>query len=115
MSVPDRGRKTPSSTGLKQQQYDIAYAQCMAADGNHLDPNPIRYTPDDDADGVYAYPAYYGPWFGPATGVGFIGLSVRGFIMRCSPIIPVSRMAPSAIGTDPKGSPRHDGCNGGKA
>ena len=62
------------SAGQRQQQYDIAYAQCMAADGNHLDPNPIWYTPNYDAYGVYAYPAYYGPWFGPTIGVGFIGV-----------------------------------------
>jgi hypothetical protein len=38
------------------------------------DPNPIRYTPYYDAYGVYAYPAYYGPWFGPTIGVGSIGV-----------------------------------------
>jgi hypothetical protein len=60
------------STDQLQRDYDIAYAQCMAANGNHLDPYSNLYQP------LYAnaYPPYYDPWWGWGSGidVGFVGV-----------------------------------------
>ncbi len=61
-----------ASISQQQQQYDIAYAQCMAAAGNQLAPSAIRYAPNFPY--VDAYPAYYGPWFGSTIGLGFVGV-----------------------------------------
>jgi hypothetical protein len=61
-----------SSAAGPQQRYDVAYAQCMAANGDHLQPFPVAwlYGPYGYP---YAYPAYYDGWFGPAFGLGFFG------------------------------------------
>jgi hypothetical protein len=60
-----------ASTAVPQQRYDFAYAQCMAASGNQVQPFPLAmlYVP-------YAYPLsgywpYYGPLFDSAVGFGF--------------------------------------------
>jgi len=53
-----------ASASVLQQQYDIAYAQCMAASGNTLQqfPGGWPYAPDG-----YPY------WFGPPVAFGFFG------------------------------------------
>ena len=60
-----------------QQRYDVAYAQCMAASGNRLQPLPAVGYYGSYSHGPYAYPAYYGgyygPWFGPTVSLGFFG------------------------------------------
>jgi hypothetical protein len=62
-----------ASTAVLQQRYDFAYAQCMAADGNQVQPFPLAmlYAP-------YGYPlSSYWPYYGPgpslAVGFGFLG------------------------------------------
>ncbi len=64
------------STAELQQRYDLAYAQCMAARGNTVQPPTFAW-----GYGSYAYPyldwGYYSPWFGPSLTFGF--LSVRDF------------------------------------
>jgi hypothetical protein len=61
-----------ASAAVLQQQYDIAYAQCMAARGNTVQfPPTWPYAP-------YGYPydafsTYYDPWFGPPVAFGFFG------------------------------------------
>ena len=62
---------TASAVAL-QQGYDIAYAQCMAASGDHVQGYPVAwlYGPYGYP---YTYPAYYSPWFGPAVTLGFFG------------------------------------------
>ncbi len=59
-----------TSADQLQQAYDIAYVQCMAADGNSLSPYPIGIR------AAYAYPDSwdYDPWWGPGLGVGFVGV-----------------------------------------
>jgi hypothetical protein len=67
-----------ASAFVLQQRYDVAYAQCMAASGNSVQPFPVAlpYAP-------YGYPyalaAYYGPWFGPPVAFGFFGGFEPGF------------------------------------
>jgi hypothetical protein len=61
------GNPHPSSAVL-QQRYDIAYAQCMAADGN-----PVLPPPYGSYGYVAAYPPYYGPWLGPSLTLGWFG------------------------------------------
>jgi hypothetical protein len=64
------------STAELQQRYDIAYAQCMTAQGNTVQPPLYGWD-----YGAYAYPypdwLYYDPWLGPGLTIGFFG--VRGF------------------------------------
>lgn len=61
-----------ASASVLQQRYDIAYAQCMAASGNQVQPLPTasQYAPYRYP---YPYPDYYRPWFGPSVGFGFFG------------------------------------------
>jgi hypothetical protein len=56
-SAVGAGNASSSAAGL-QQRYDVAYAQCMAANGDHLQPFPVAwlYGPYGYP---YAYPAYY--------------------------------------------------------
>jgi outer membrane lipoprotein SlyB len=68
-----------------QQQYNIAYAQCMAGHGNQVPTSQEAYGPPAGYPPAYYggyYPGYYypydyyGPWaypyyYGPAFGVGF--------------------------------------------
>ena len=65
-----------SSAFVLQQRYDIAYAQCMAASGNSVQPLPLAWP-------SYGYPyalsAYYPPWFGPPFAFGFFGRVEPGF------------------------------------
>ena len=66
-----------ASAFVLQQRYDVAYAQCMAASGNSVQPFPgVAYAP-------YGYPyalaAYYGPWFGTPVAFGFFGGFGPGF------------------------------------
>jgi hypothetical protein len=73
------GANTASASALALQQgYDIAYAQCMAASGDHVQGYPVAwlYGP---CGYPYAYPAYYSPWFGPAVTLGFFGRVGPGF------------------------------------
>jgi hypothetical protein len=67
------GANTASASAVAlQQEYDIAYAQCMAASGDHVQAYPVAwlYGPYGYP---YVYPAYYSPWFGPAVTLGFFG------------------------------------------
>lgn len=61
------------STAELQQHYDVAYAQCMAARGNTVQPLTLGW-----AYRPYAYPypdwAYYSPWIGPPLTFGFFGV-----------------------------------------
>lgn len=60
-----------ASAVVLQQNYDVAYAQCMAASGNQVQPfslalvgAPYDYVePDSD---------FYDPWFAPAIGFAFV-------------------------------------------
>jgi hypothetical protein len=61
-----------------QQRYDIAYAQCMAASGNTVQPFPVAW-PYVPYGYPYAFSAYYGPWFGPPVTFGFFGGFGPGF------------------------------------
>jgi hypothetical protein len=63
---PQLSSKTATTIGL-QQHYDMAYAQCMATNGNKLEAFPPNYA------SYYIAPDYYDPWFGPDVGVAFIG------------------------------------------
>ncbi len=63
--------QTGSTAYNLQYQYDIAYAQCMAAKGNRvpnvsLQPPPPNYGPYYYAPGYYDYPPvyFYGSWGG---------------------------------------------------
>jgi hypothetical protein len=61
-----------ASAFVLQRQYDIAYAQCMAASGNAVQfPPTWPYAPYGDA--YNAYSTYYDPWFGPPVAFGFFG------------------------------------------
>ncbi|HEY0182129.1 MAG TPA: hypothetical protein VGC09_04910 [Rhodopila sp.] len=61
------------SSDQLQQAYNIAYAQCMATNGDNISPIPISYGP------AYAYPDpwYWDPWHDPGFGVSFIGFGSR--------------------------------------
>ena len=63
-----------ASAGSLQQQYDIAYVQCMAANGNRA---PVIVAAPYAAYGspaYYGYPGYYAPYFAaPAITLGFFG------------------------------------------
>jgi outer membrane lipoprotein SlyB len=62
-----------------QRRYDIAYAQCMTAQGNKAPASQAAYTPAPGPYPAYGYPypyyagyGYYGPgWYGPPVAVGF--------------------------------------------
>jgi hypothetical protein len=65
------GASNASASAL-QRQYDIAYAQCMAASGNTVQfPPTWQYAPYGDADDAFS--TYYDPWFGPPVAFGFFG------------------------------------------
>jgi len=58
-----------SSYGL-QERYDVAYAQCMASNGNSVQAPPPRVV------AYPAYPGYYGypyPYYGPTVAFGYYG------------------------------------------
>jgi hypothetical protein len=71
-----------TSAGNLQQRYDIAYLQCMAANGNTVpttaEGEPYLFEPYAYSGaypgyyGYYGYP-YYGPFFGGAAVVGVFG------------------------------------------
>jgi hypothetical protein len=73
------GANTASASAVALQQgYDIAYAQCMAASGDHVQAYPMAWL--YGAYGYpYAYPDFYSPWFGPAVTLGFFGRVGPGF------------------------------------
>jgi len=56
-----------TSTEQVQRDYDIAYGQCMATNGNRMDFYPMSFAPSY----AYPYPAYYDPWWGWGPGLGF--------------------------------------------
>jgi hypothetical protein len=65
-SAMDPGNATATEV---QQRYDFAYAQCMVASGNHVQPLALALL-----SAPFAYPRfYYGPWFDPLVGFGFFG------------------------------------------
>jgi hypothetical protein len=59
------------STDQLQRDYDIAYAQCMAATGNQLSPYSMSFEPFYN----YPYPPFYDDWWGPGFGVGFVSFA----------------------------------------
>ncbi len=61
-----------ASADVLQQNYDVAYAQCMAASGNQVQPLPLLYSAYY-APWLYPYPAYYAPWFDSTLGFAFFG------------------------------------------
>lgn len=60
------------STAELQRRYDIAFAQCMAAHGNTVQPLTFDWPYRSYA---YAYPDWgsYTPWIGPSFTFGFFG------------------------------------------
>ncbi|WP_206667554.1 glycine zipper family protein [Muricoccus nepalensis] len=68
-----------ASAGELQQQYDVAYVQCMAASGNRAPAvvaAPYASVPYAvyGSPAYYGYPGYYPPYFGaPAVTLGFFG------------------------------------------
>jgi hypothetical protein len=63
-----------ASAATLQQRYDVAYAQCMAANGDHPQPFQVAWPYGYSPYGYpYPYPAYYDYWFGPTLGLGFFG------------------------------------------
>jgi hypothetical protein len=62
-------RNAAASAAELQWGYDLAYAQCMIASGNHLQEFAAGW-----AYGPYAYlyAPQYSPWFGPSIGLGFV-------------------------------------------
>jgi hypothetical protein len=73
------GANTASASAVALQQgYDIAYAQCMAASGDHVQAYSVAW-PYGAYGYPYAYPPYYSPWFGPAVTLGFFGRAGPGF------------------------------------
>jgi hypothetical protein len=60
-SAVGAGNASISAEGL-QQRYDIAYAQCMAASGDHVQALPVAWSYAPYEYG-YGYPGYYSPWF----------------------------------------------------
>jgi hypothetical protein len=72
-SAVGAGNASATAVGL-QRRYDVAYAQCMAANGDQPQALaaawPYGYGPYGYP---YLYPAYYDYWFGPALGLNFFG------------------------------------------
>jgi hypothetical protein len=64
------GTNASASTAVLQQRYDFAYAQCMAATGNLVQPFPLAWL---YARYAYPYWAYYDPWLGSPFAFGFFG------------------------------------------
>jgi hypothetical protein len=62
-----------TSADVLQQNYDVAYAQCMAASGNQVQPLPLALYSAYYAPWLYPYPAYYAPWFDSTLGFAFFG------------------------------------------
>jgi hypothetical protein len=76
------GATTAQASAVAQQQnYDIAYAQCMAASGDQVQAFPVAW-PYGPYGYPYAYPASYDPWFGPVVTLGFFGRVGPGFHHR---------------------------------
>jgi hypothetical protein len=72
-SAVGASQASATAAGL-QQRYDVAYAQCMAANGNHVQPYQVAWPYGYSPYGYpYLYPAYYDYWFGPTLGLGFFG------------------------------------------
>ena len=75
-SVVGANGATTSGAGL-QQQYDIAYTQCMYAKGNTVQSAPTGYASAYSAPYPYAaaypYPYAYPYAYGPSVSVGFGG------------------------------------------
>ncbi len=59
-----------ATTAELQQRYDIAYAQCMAADGNRPQALAMAW-PFGPYGYPYPYPGFYTPWFAPSVTLGF--------------------------------------------
>jgi len=55
-----------ATTVQLQQRYDIAYAQCMSASGNSVQPFAALW-PYGPYGYPYPYPGFYGAWFGSAV------------------------------------------------
>ena len=66
-------RYASTSAFVLQQRYDIAYAQCMAASGNSVQPFPVAWSYTPYGYYPYALSAYYGPWLGPPVAFGLFG------------------------------------------
>lgn len=68
-SAVSANNEAASGVGL-QRRYDFAYAQCMVASGNQVQPPPFAwlYAPYDDP-----HLANYDPWVDPWGGFGFFG------------------------------------------
>jgi hypothetical protein len=76
------GATTAQASAVAQQQnYDIAYAQCMAASGDQVQAFPVAW-PYGPYGYPYAYPAFFDPWFGPVATLGFFGTVGPGFRHR---------------------------------
>jgi hypothetical protein len=67
-----------ASAFVLQQRYDVAYAQCMAASGNSVQPFSVAW-PYASYGYLDAFSAYYGPLFGPPVAFGFFGGFGPGF------------------------------------
>jgi hypothetical protein len=64
-----------TAAGL-QQRYDVAYAQCMASNGDQPQSLAVTWPYGYGPYGYpypYPYPAYYDYWFGPVLGLDFFG------------------------------------------
>jgi hypothetical protein len=69
-----------ASSAEMQERYDVAYAQCMAANGDRLQALPVQYYPYAyPYPYYYSYPGYYAPWFGPTVTFGFFDRFGHGF------------------------------------
>ncbi len=72
-SMVGAGNANASAQGL-QQRYDVAYAQCMTAQGNQIQapppPPPPVYVVDPEPPPYYYYPQ---PYYGPPPGIIFEG------------------------------------------
>jgi hypothetical protein len=64
----------PTTDAGLQQRYDVAYAQCMASNGDQPQSMAVAWPYGYGPYGYpYPYPAYYDYWFGPVLGFGFFG------------------------------------------
>jgi hypothetical protein len=77
LGSPPAGSASPTTAQL-QQDYDIAYAQCMSASGNSLQ-SLAMFSPYGPFGYPYPYPGFYGPWLDSAFAVGFFGGFPRHF------------------------------------
>jgi hypothetical protein len=72
LAAPSTPGGASATTAQLQQDYDIAYAQCMSASGNSLQ-SMAAFWPYGPLGYPYPYPGFYGPWFGSGFAVGVFG------------------------------------------